>query len=449
MESPTNNRRNRGATSLSAPSIQCPQCKSEIKLARPRNFVVEGVRGLERLGSQLVTPGALTVLFGTVYHSSMAWGVHSVYAIFGAEDGFRILRPLILNTVRPPLEFRNQAPLNIGETMMAVAVNHLQHWRLYVGLPLITPMLVLSRTTLADSVLPVLPILFFATQTHASDDGLDFGTWPPSASLAFAVLPYVRSAYNMFYHKMFAGKEKQWLKEIQPRVTQQAAQEAAAGNAEEGNEQGGVNGMGPREDDDNVFEVRIDGGIWEDWEEEDSDDEDAHNPPQQQPNNVPAQPPQQQQDGQGQQDQNNGQPQDQQQEPQPNNQPAGAQPANQPAAAGGAERRLSFSPTAIAETVLGALVFPALAGISGEVLKLALPRSWTTPPSAGLRGASGRIATKGLLQEKWGRSLVGGCLFVVLKDAVMLYVRWKMAQMHRRRRVLDYGGKKVGAAAAA
>ena len=55
----------------------------------------------------------------------------------------------------------------------------------------------------------------------------------------------------------------------------------------------------------------------------------------------------------------------------------------------------------------------------------------------GYRGA-GRIAGRRLLQEKWGRSLVGGCLFVVLKDAVMLYARWRMVEMHRKRRVVDY-----------
>ena len=108
-----------------------------------------------------------------------------------------------------------------------------------------------------------------------------------------------------------------------------------------------------------------------------------------------------------------------------------------PAAAG--ERRLSYSVTAIAETVLGALMFPTIAGISGELLRLCLPRSWTAPTMAsGL--FSRRLPAKGLLQEKWGRSLVGGCLFVVLKDAVMLYVRWRMAQMHRNRKVLDYTG---------
>jgi hypothetical protein len=114
--------------------------------------------------------------------------------------------------------------------------------------------------------------------------------------------------------------------------------------------------------------------------------------------------------------------------------------------------------------VLGALAFPTLAELSGEVLRLALPTSWTMPEAAsagasvaagGFLGALGLRATpygstalrsgRGLLQEKWGRSLVGGCLFVVLKDAVMLYVRWRSARMHRERRVLDFQRKKAKA----
>ena len=460
MENPTNTRRGRGnaASSLSAPQITCPQCKSEIKLARPRNLVVEAVRGIERLGAQLVTPGALTTLFGMVYGGSMAAGLHSVYAVFGAEDGERILRPLLLNWIRPPLELENATAREMGERLLGVAVEHVVHWRLYLGLPLITPVLVLSRTTFADSVLPVLPILFFATQTHSSRDTLDFGHWPPSASLAFAVLPYARSAYNLYYQKVWAEREKRWLKEIQPRVGHgQGEGGENAGNAEQGD-------GGQDRDDDNVFEVRIDGGIWEDWEDGDSDEEaeneneQAQNLAQPVPNNVPLPlQPEQQQDAQQNDQQANPPPnipdnraaeaEDPQQPDQPN---APAQPPHHhpPAAAaggGGGERRLSFSPTAIAETLLGALLFPTLAGLSGELLKLALPRSWTTPPPpASSRFAGrmdGRMAAKGLLQEKWGRSLVGGCLFVVVKDAVLLYVRWKMVEMHRRRRVLDYEGK--------
>lgn len=420
MEAPKNSR-NR---SIGAPKIECPQCKAEIKLARPRNYVVDAVRGIERIGAKAITPGALTVLSATLYNSSMACGIHSIYSVFGPEDGFRILRPMILNAVRPPVETYVGEPREALQKLVGVMLDHVVHWRLYVGLPLITPMLVLSRTKFADSILPVLPILFFATQTHAPDDGLDFAHWPPSASLAFAVLPYVRSAYNLGYDKVWAEKEKKWLQEIQPRNGQ--GQADGNGNGENADpeqiDQGG-------DEDENIFEVRIDGGIWEDWEED---------PGQPQPDaqaNRAAPPPRPQQ----QQQQNEGQqapPQPAQQQP---NAPAPQpQQQQQPQPAAGGERRLSFSPTAMAESVLGALLFPTIAGLSGELLKLALPKAWTA--SAGTSRLGMRLPAKGLLQEKWGRSLVGGCLFVVAKDAVMLYVRWKMAQMHRRRRVLDYQG---------
>jgi hypothetical protein len=98
------------------------------------------------------------------------------------------------------------------------------------------------------------------------------------------------------------------------------------------------------------------------------------------------------------------------------------------------ERNATFSTGSIAETTLGALLFPNIAAIMGEVLRLALPASWVAPPAAG--------KAAGFFQHKWARSIVGGCLFVGLKDAVLLYVRWKMAQAHRQRKVLDYDGSK-------
>jgi len=67
MEAPKNIR-NR---SLTSPQITCPQCKSEIKLARPRNYIVDVARGLERLGSRMVWPGALTLLSGLIVQVSL------------------------------------------------------------------------------------------------------------------------------------------------------------------------------------------------------------------------------------------------------------------------------------------------------------------------------------------------------------------------------------------
>jgi hypothetical protein len=102
----------------------------------------------------------------------------------------------------------------------------------------------------------------------------------------------------------------------------------------------------------------------------------------------------------------------------------------------------AFSTASLADTILGALIFPSIAAAVGELLRISLPKAWVTPPSAS--GIFGRATPKttGFLQTRWGRSVLGGCLFVGVKDAVMLYVRWKMAKNHRKRSVLDYKGSK-------
>jgi hypothetical protein len=90
----------------------------------------------------------------------------------------------------------------------------------------------------------------------------------------------------------------------------------------------------------------------------------------------------------------------------------------------------------------------------GDILALTLP-SRLVDPNFGSRtvvsivGIFGRKVNyitghKGLLKEKWGRSLVGGCLFVVLKDAVMLYCKWKKARDFGKRRVRDWEGRRRG-----
>lgn len=451
-ESPSNLRRALDG-SLSGPKIECPQCKHEIKLARPRDYIVEAVRGLERLAARAITPGALAVLSATVWNASTAWGVHSIYAVFGPEDGSMILRSMILNVVRPV----SGSPLQDAFHRL---LNHLTHWRLYVGLPLITPALILSRTKYADSVLPVLPILFFATQTHArTDGGLDLTHWPPSASLSFAVLPYIRSAYNLYYERVWAEKERRWMKVIQPRTTQ-AQDDDDDNDGEGGNAEGNLRRDARDVEDDNVFEVRIDGGIWDEWGGEGEEEDPGQPQPDAQRNRAEPQLRDQPPLPDGLPNDNEAAapapdvadnrqvgveephlPQPAQQQPQPQQQQNGI----------GNERRLAFSTTALASTVLGALAFPTIASISGELLKLALPRSWTTStssifsyPISDGKILSVRTPAKGLLQEKWGRSLVGGCAFVVLKDFVGLYVRWKMAEMHRRRRVVDYERKGRG-----
>ncbi|KAF2432354.1 hypothetical protein EJ08DRAFT_585700 [Tothia fuscella] len=410
MEAP-NSRRQRSPRD----KILCPQCKSEIVLARPRSYVVDAVRAIEISANKLVLPGALFVGVTSFWSLCWAHGAHSVYMVFGAEDAQRILEPL---WYMPPGHLSPwQQTLSYIKT----------RWRLDLGLTLIPPILVCSRATIADGVLPILPMLFFVTKPD-TDPLLDIATWPPSAGLSFALLPYLRSIYNTYYDRVWAERERRWLKEIQPRATTEGVEE---------NEEPADNLAG----EDNVLEINV---MLDEWEEDNNNNDNANDN-----HNANA----------DDNDNNDNEQEDGGDEAQahPLNAPPlddiGAAPAEPgiPAVAPAPDQargalhnllngnfNLAFSTNRLAESVLGALAFPALSAAMGELLRLTLPKALTTRICG--RGSK----PTGLLQTVWGRSIVGGCTFVVLKDAVMLYVRWRMAQNHRMRKVVDYDRGKPG-----
>jgi hypothetical protein len=84
--------------------------------------------------------------------------------------------------------------------------------------------------------------------------------------------------------------------------------------------------------------------------------------------------------------------------------------------------------TEIINSMVTSLLFPAISYGMGELIRMAAPRAWVRP----WRGPG---APTGLLQERWGRSLVGGCLFVVLRDAVALYTKYRRVQVKANRKV--------------
>jgi hypothetical protein len=295
-----------------------------------------------------------------------------------------------------------------------------------------------SRTTLLDSFLPFLPLIFFVSSGRPQDELLQF-SWPPSAAFTVATLPYLRGIYNAYYERIWLPREQQWLKEIQPRAGSSDA-EAAQGGLEiqvghdephdHVHEEELVDeGEGDVVED--ALEVEVDFDIFADWNNGGAADNNnaAENPP------VPI--------ARGPAHPLNAPPLDNEEVQQPpvvdandNAAPAPNVPI-QPAAAPQhrprrirRERNIAFSSTSLADTILGALIFPSVAAAVGEALKHTLPKAWVTSPSNGKPG--------GFLQTRWGRSLLGGCLFVGVKDAVMLYVRWRMALNHRKRSVLNY-----------
>lgn len=379
MEAPSG-RRKAGVT---RGKILCPQCKSEIHLARPRSVVIEAVRSVERFTGAFLLPGVGFTLGYTMFRACIGHGISTIYLIFGVDDGRRILAPLE-QAIDPRIH---------NSVLLAGLHYHVRNWRLEAGLGLIPTVLIASRArfSITDNLLPILPVMFFATNP-AADDLFNLGAWPPSAALAFGVLPFVRAAYNAYYEKVWAEHEKRWNKEIQPRA------------GSDGEDNHGV------DDEENILEINVGVEIDADWEDEaPQQDDDAAPAP-----NIPLAPHQVAENAQ-----------------------AGQQPG-QDAAAGPAQRddrpnqagNILLSTNRIADAVLGALVFPSIAAAVGEALRLSLPKSWVTMPSNG--------RPTGLLQQRWGRSLIGGCLFVAVKDTVMLYVRWKLAQNHRKRKVLDW-----------
>lgn len=223
--------------------------------------------------------------------------------------------------------------------------------------------------------------------------------------MTFAALPYVKSFYNAFYERIFGQLERKWIAEVQPRAGEEVSDAQRQGNAD-GHGRRRAAALGDMGDGQILMEIDLELQLGM-GEEQDHDI----------PPDVPDVPIEDnQQEGgnaQGAQNQGNGQNRDRQ-------------------ILGRHREELIHDTSSLADTILGALLFPAISASMGGLLKWVLPKSWTTPPSTLERGKAG------LLQSRWGRSVVGGCLFVLLKDALILYCRWKLAQTHRKRRVLNY-----------
>jgi hypothetical protein len=251
--------------------------------------------------------------------------------------------------------------------------------------------LIMARTSYADFVLPSGTLFLVSTQI-ADGFEIDMTIYPPLPSTVFACLPTLRSAYNWSYNKAFGELNKKWLAEVQPRqmdqIEGQEDNPADAANREEDAAEGGRV----------VFELEVNVGPG------DQDDEGGEGEQVNGDGNAAAN---------GDNDVNNG----------------GERHVHQILGDRGDE--IIAAGGSLGQTILGALAFPAVSAGMGGLLSLALPRSWMTDAN----WANGR---PGLLRNRWGRSVVGGCLFVVLKDALVLYYRWRLVQSHRQRRIMDY-----------
>lgn len=98
-------------------------------------------------------------------------------------------------------------------------------------------------------------------------------------------------------------------------------------------------------------------------------------------------------------------------------------------------RGTSTTFTDLVNGVVSALTFPWVCWASGEILRHTLPSPWVTKPYS-------RVVT-GILQEQWGRSLVGGAMYVVARDMVKLYTMHRRVEVRKRRRVRNVPRRKA------
>ena len=318
--------------------IPCPQCKTEIKISRPRSSIVDATRVVDRTLYYWVWPGFWFVIFGTLSTGAWVHGFQSVLVIFGRRSASEIYKQ---------------------------AARHPGWLSTYALIPV---HLILSRTRYGDVVLPTSTLLLVWTQlTHGFQ--IDSITCYPPPSTVFACLPVLRSFYNWSYNKGLTEQNKMWLMEMQAPARTSVENVEEHIPEEPRRERGRVD-LNPSTQQ----EVSNGGG------------------------NESL-------DGNGVR----------------NNRPhfhvAGDDPLTRD--------------SSIGQLLLGALAFPYVAAGMGGLLRLVLPRSWTSSTSA----FGGRSR---LLQHRWGRSMIGGCLFVVVKDALGVYCRWRLVQSHRHRRIVDY-----------
>ncbi|KAI9797589.1 MAG: hypothetical protein M1825_005971 [Sarcosagium campestre] len=383
--------------------ILCPQCKSEIVIARPRSRMLEAVSKIEDLSGKLIVPGVAAILLGCTYAGSWAYGKGVAKLVLGSEEMGRVLGTVSDNS---PFITHSIWPFS-GSLRSTSGTSDAWTWRSDVGMSLVPAVLILSRSSLADSVLPALPVLFLCLQKD-SFDPKGYTVWPPSSTTSLAAIPYVRGAYNEVYEILFGKHERRWIKEVQSRSRNDGDGNGNGDEAGEGN---------PREverpdqvDQDVLLELNVDIEVFEEDDQEGDNERRLEGPVArvEAPNAPPGQDP---------------------------IRPEGQQA---PAVQGvqGGQGGLAVSLGNVADSLLGALLFPVIAASMGGILRLTLPKSWTRAHSGAVAGKSSRI-----LQTQWGRSIIGGCMFVVLKDAVVLYSRWKQAQVQRHRRVLDYDRK--------
>lgn len=143
-------------------TIKCPQCQTEIQIERPHDYLVAGVDRVQRFAKSFVLPTALSGIAGCFYSGLLVYGLNTMQVVFGQQEA-----RLLLGVVQPDDGY------GLGGRWMKL-VKDTARWSLtafdpffpdagtasnlkvFIGLPLIGPSLVISRTKFADQAFALL-----------------------------------------------------------------------------------------------------------------------------------------------------------------------------------------------------------------------------------------------------------------------------------------------------
>ncbi|KAB5536035.1 hypothetical protein GE09DRAFT_1141217 [Coniochaeta sp. 2T2.1] len=443
--------------------LRCPACHARIRVDEPPDAVVALRDGLWR-GFKNVSPYVLlSFVVGGGAVGSAWYGLMSAHLFAGPVATARWLGLHTLVNRRPNGAVWRWVPLWSFTAKI---------W----ALSLVGPGLAIGRAIPAVGNILLIPGSFLAGALLVAWD--DMPTWPPSPAWAITLFPFLSLTYNNLYYEFFGSFDRKLNNALRARPPVQEDREPAPRLEGEGAaQQGGVQGQqGDNEPEDqsiwaalwglghavvDIFrdreivveaelvprqhvhgdiEVQVEVGE-EPLGDEEFDDEDVQAmvqevqeildgnaapegalpdaPPADQADNAEAAP----------------QPQQQEAAPAPvvPNNNNNNNENNDEVAAGGDFGRMGTTLGDLVSSVVLSLLYPTICYASGELLRVALPRSWVTRPTMSWSGRP-QMAT-GLLQRRWGRSLVGGCLYVVLKDAFSLYAKYRQVQQKGKRRV--------------
>ncbi|KAL2131791.1 hypothetical protein VTI74DRAFT_4592 [Chaetomium olivicolor] len=425
--------------------LKCPACKAPIAVEEPRDTFIALRDRLYRLRVRM-SPFLLGVLVTGSSVAGSAWyGWNAANVFAGPEVVTKWM----------------------GESRRALPWLDRKMWMLSA----VGPVLVLMRWFPALGPMVAAPVAVWYSGCMAR--GEDLLGWPPSPQSVIVLAPTVQLVYARIMYTLFGRLERRLNRALrgQPEAEEEAAlregaQPAARAAADHNEEEPGllrvvlalgravvelflfdapgeaqleveVNvdedfalRVGPPGNDDAVEEAGVHGraeelgDVWEDGfqilpqpaeeQEQQQQQPPAHQPAQQAPPLQPQQPP-------NQHNRRNNNNNNNHHQPRPD--------ANEPS-------YLAL----IINSIVTPLLLPAISYGMGELIRTIAPPDWVTPQPWRWR----RARPTGLLQQQWGRSVVGGCLFVVLRDALALYTKYRRVQVKSRRRVRNVERRREG-----